>query len=134
MADETVAVETQEVPLAESTMAEFKKARADGKEVATRETVTPKVEESEETKEQKTRVRGGFQAKIDRLIKAQASLEEAKTAAEKKAAELEAKLNGNGTDVQKVDGEPKRDDFQTDSEYVKALTRWEVKQEVRAER
>lgn len=131
MADETVTVETQEVPLDQASQAEFKKARAEGKETATRETVVaekPPVEE-------KPKIKGGFQARIDRLIKQQAALEEAKTAAEKRAAELEAKLNGNGVPkTEQSDGEPKRESFETEAEYIRALTRWEVKQEIKADR
>ena len=135
MADEPVTIETQEVPLGEASMAEYKKAIKDGKETATRETITAKPEEAEEVKEQKPKVKGGFQARIDRLIKQQASTEERAAAAEKKAAELEAKLKGDGvTKTEQADGEPKRDAFQSDAEYLKAFTRWEVKQEMKAER
>lgn len=128
MAENEVIIESQEVPLQDATMAEFKKARADGKETATRETVKEEKTEAEE----KPRVRGGFQAKIDRLVKAQAALEEGKAAAEKRATELEAKLNGDGK--QKESDEPKRESFQTEAEYIRALTRWEVKQEMRVEK
>ena len=131
MADETVVVQTEEVPLEKSSMSEFKKARAKGEEVATRETVT----EAPPEREEKPKAKGGFQARIDRLIKQQAALEERATAAEKRAAELEAKKSENGVPkTEQVDGEPKRESFQTDAEYVRALTRWEVKQEIKAER
>ena len=85
MAEETE-VQTQEVPLEESSMTEYKKARSDGKDTATRETVIeekPALEEKE-----KPKAKGGFQARIDRLIKQQASTEERAAAAEKRAAEL----------------------------------------------
>jgi hypothetical protein len=122
---------TQEVALDEANMQEFKAARAEGKEVATRETVSEEKPEAEE----KPKAKGGFQARIDRLIKQQAALEEAKTAAEKKAADLEAKFGSKGEEAKPVvDGEPKREDFQNDIEYYRALTRWEVKQEMKAER
>ena len=125
-----VTVETQDVPLEQSTMAEFKAAREKGEEVATRETV--KVEEKQAESE-KPKVKGGFQARIDRLIKQQATTEERATAAEKKAAELEAKINGNGHAAPKDGDEPKRESFQTDAEYNRAVVRWEVKQEMKAE-
>lgn len=128
MREDEVVIETSEVPLETSSMSEFKKARADGKETATREAI---IEKEKPATEEKTRVRGGFQAKIDRLIKAQATLEEQKTAAEKRAQEAEAKLNGE--DKSKESDEPKRDAFQTEAEYIRALTRWEVKQEMKAE-
>src|SRR4029077_2452169 len=130
-----VTVETEEVPLAESTMAEYKKARADGKETATREAPAESRAAEGKVEEEKPRIRGGFQAKIDRLIKQQASLEEAKTAAEKRANELEQKLNGNGAAKDQTDpnAEPVREKFQTEAEYIRALTRWEVRQEIKAE-
>ncbi len=133
MAEETE-VQTQEVPLEESSMAEYKKARTDGKETATRETIVEEKTAPEE--KEKPKAKGGFQARIDRLIKQQASTEERASAAEKRAAELEAKLSGNGTARTEpaVEGEPQRDQFQTDAEYFRALTRWEVKQELKAER
>lgn len=133
MAEETQAVETQEIPLDQATQAEFKKARAEGKDVVTREAVPP---EENPAGEEKPKVRGGFQAKIDRLIKQQASTEERAVAAERKAAELEAKLNGNGAEKKetKADAEPVRENFQTEAEFIRALTRWEVKQEMKAER
>ena len=131
MKDEAaVTVETQDVPLEQSTMAEFKAAREKGEEVATRETV--KVEEKQAESE-KPKVKGGFQARIDRLIKQQATTEERAAAAEKKAAELEAKINGNGHAAPKDGDEPKRESFQTDAEYNRAVVRWEVKQEMKAE-
>lgn len=131
MSEETVTVETKEVPLDEATQAEFKKARADGKETATRETVV-ETEKSDSEEKDKPRVRGGFQAKIDRLIKSQAALEEKKDAAEKRAAELEAKLNGG--DKVKESDEPQREAFTTEADYIRALTRWEVKQEMKSEK
>jgi len=54
MAEETATVETQEVPLGEASMAEFKKARAEGKEVVTREVAaeeTTEVSAEESTEE-----------------------------------------------------------------------------------
>lgn len=129
MSENEVVIETQEVPLEESSMSEFKKARADGKETATRETVKEEKVESDE--KDKPKVKGGFQARIDRLIKQQAALEEKNAAAEKRATELEAKLNGNGK--QKESDEPKRESFESEADYIRALTRWEVKQEMKAE-
>ncbi len=133
MAEETE-IQTQEVPLEESSMAEYKKARTDGKETATRETIVEEKTAPEE--KEKPKAKGGFQARIDRLIKQQASTEERASAAEKRAAELEAKLSGNGTARTEpaVEGEPQRDQFTSDAEYFRALTKWEVKQELKAER
>jgi len=136
MAQENVAVETKEIPLGEASMAEYKQAVKDGKDVVVRETSTTPpeaTETTEEHQEQKPKVKGGFQARIDRLIKQQAATEERATAAERKAAELEAKLN-QGTVPKSEQEEPKRDDFQTDAEYLRALVKWEAKQTVKAER
>lgn len=131
MENETVVTtEEQEVPLGESSMQEYKAARKEGKEVATREAVA-----EEKPVEDKPRgVKGGFQARIDRLIKQTAALEEAKNASDKKAAELEAKLNGKGEVKAAGEGEPKREEFQNDVDYNRALMRWEVRQEFKTER
>lgn len=132
MDNETQAVETEEIPLEQATMPEFKKARAEGKDVVTREAAPP---EEKAASEEKPKVKGGFQARIDRLIKQQAATEERALAAEKKAAELEAKANGATPKTEaKVDAEPVRENFQTEAEFIRALTRWEVKQELKAER
>jgi len=133
MAEETATVETKEVPLAESTMAEFKKARNDGKEVATRETITEKEPEKQAT-EEKPKAKGGFQARIDRLIKQQAETERQLTEERRQREELQAKVSGKDVPKteQKADAEPKREDFQTEVEYVRALTSWEVKQNMKA--
>lgn len=125
-----VTTETQEVPLEESTMQEYKAARKEGKEVATRDAVA----EDKPAEEKPRGVKGGFQARIDRLIKQTAALEEAKNASDKKAADLEAKLNGKGEAAPAGEGEPKRDDFTNDADYNRALMRWEVRQEFKAER
>ena len=146
MAEETVTGETQEVPIGEANMAEYKKARAEGKEVVEREAAPPAEEleategdKGEDGKPKPKTQKSGVQARIDRLVKQQALAEERATAAEKRAAEAEAKLTApkEGT-VQKTEqapeGEPQRENFQTEAEYVRALTRWEVKQELKAER
>lgn len=129
MSEETELIETKEVPLDQATQPEYKKARADGKETATRETVV-ETEKGASEKEDKPKIKGGFQARIDRLIKQQATLEEQKTAAEKRALDAEAKLNG--TDKLKETDEPQREKFESESDYIRALTRWEVKQEMKA--
>ena len=140
MSEETqvIAPETKEVPLDQVTdMREYKKARAEGKDTVTQVVDKPaeEVKEAkEEPKEDKPKHKGGWQARIDRLIKQQAALEQAKAEIEKKAADLEARLNGTKEEKPKsANGEPQRENFETDQEYVKALVKYERQQERIAE-
>jgi hypothetical protein len=135
MAEETavaIATETTEVPIGEVSMQEFKKARAEGKDTVEREAPT----EEKKAGEDKPKARGGFQAKIDRLIKQTATLEEQLATERREKEELKAK--GGSAAVtkteQSADGEPQRENFTTEAEYIRAITRWEVKQELKAER
>jgi hypothetical protein len=125
--------EVKEVGIDTLPLADFKKARAEGKETVEQK-VAPVEEETETTdeeKQDKPKSKGGFQKRIDRLVKHNTTLEE-------KIAALEAaKSNGKVEEKEAapaVKGEPKREDFQTEIEYVKALTRWQVKDELRQER
>lgn len=91
------------------------------------------VEEAEETPkgEDKPKPRGGFQKKIDRLIKEVASGNE-----EKQRLKLELEEARKSKDPVKqvaADGEPERKDFDNDIAYVKALAKWEVRQEMKLE-
>lgn len=132
MDEETAVVEVKEIPIGEVPFKEFKAARAKGEETVKQEVVVePK--EPEETKEadsdeDKPKHKGGFQKRIDRLIKHQATLEEQLAAAKKANEEYQAKLGGKTETKESVEGEPKREDFQSDIEYFRALTRWEYKQ------
>lgn len=91
------------------------------------------VEEAEETPngEDKPKPRGGFQKKIDRLIKEVASGNEEK---QRLKLELEEARKSKETPKQvAADGEPERKDFENDIAYVKALAKWEVRQEMKLE-
>ncbi len=140
MPDEATAtaVETQEVPLDQVTdMREYKKARTEGKETVTQAkpvaTEVIETNEGEETAKdgEKPKSKGGFQKRIDRLVKQTATLEEQLAAARK---ELEGKSGKAEETPKPADGEPQREQFANDLEYYRALTRWEVKQEMKAER
>lgn len=124
----------------EQTIAEYKASREAAAKSAEVVEETPEIEETEDTDaeeqpkgEDKPKPRGGFQKKIDRLIKQVASTNEELAAERRKTAELEAK---NGKQPEKVatsQGEPDRNDFANDIEYVKALAKWEVRQEMKLE-
>lgn len=93
------------------------------------------VEEADETPkgEDKPKPRGGFQKKIDRLIKQIASTEEQLASERRRTAELEAKNGKESVKQVAADGEPERKDFDNDIAYVKALAKWEVRQEMKLE-
>lgn len=140
--------QVKEVSIDTLPMPEFKKARAEGV-LTVPEKPIPQAdgdggEETEEAKEaveakdgeaEKPKSKGGFQKRIDRLIKHSATLEEQLVAANKRAQDLEAKSGKvEEKPVMKLDGEPQRENFESEVAYVKALTRWEVKQEMKEQR
>lgn len=125
MAEETV--QTQELPLDQVSMSDFKKARSEGKQAVAVEEA-PEVKEEVTDDEPKQKTKGGWQNRIDRLTKHIYTLEQ-QIEGYKKTTET-----GTKTEEAKVDGEPQRTDYQSDAEYVRALTRWEVKQEIKAEK
>lgn len=89
--------------------------------------------EDSKSADERPKGKGGFQRRIDALIKKQTALEERATTAERRAAELESKQPK--TEVKPAGSdEPTREQFQTDEQYIKALARWEVKQEMKAEK
>lgn len=121
------APETTEIPLDQVTdMREFKKARAEGKDSVTVEVEKPAEETKEEVKEEKPKHKGGWQARIDRLIKQTSALEQEKADLAKKVADYEAKTVTKTE--QPKDGEPVRKDFADDAAYWRALVRWEAAQ------
>lgn len=134
--EQVVAPETTEIPLDQITdMREYKKARTEGKESVTKvaEPVTEEV--TEEAKEEKPKHKGGWQARIDRLIKQTAALEEQLATERKEKEELRSKGGPAVPKTEQVqDGEPVRDNFTDDATYWRALVRWEAKQELKAER
>lgn len=124
--------EVKETPIGEASLQDYKKARAEG-----RETVAASDASAEDKKEepQKPKSTGGFQKKIDRLTKHNFTIEEELSKARQELETLRSNSNGNGKKSEeaapKSDEEPKRESFQSDNEYVRALTRWEVRQELR---
>lgn len=132
---------TKQVAVDTLPMAEFKKARAEGKTVIEQpaepveetkvegETEQEQKSEEQKTEEQKSKSRGGFQKRIDRLVKHNSKLEE----------ELEtlraAKEKTNGKEPEKAapaaEGEPQRDKFASDAEYNKAMIKWGVSEVLR---
>lgn len=122
-----MAEEVAELSIDTLPMPEYNKAREAG-ELTVK--TAPEVDEKEpvEDKEEKPKAKGGFQKRIDRLVKHNAQLEE-------KLAKLEAgKPEPKTEQTPKVEGEPKLEDFKTHEEWVKATARWEARQELKAER
>lgn len=132
MAEDTGIVEqVKEVSIDTLSLPDYKKARAEGKttveqKVAPVEEVEEiATEETEETKpEDKPKHKGGFQKRIDRLVKQNSTLEQ-------ELEQLRAKSPKEEKKEVVVAGEPQRDQFESEVAYVKALTRWEVKQEIK---
>jgi hypothetical protein len=123
--------ETQEIPIDQLPMKEYNAARDKGLSVV--EVEKPEQEETQEA--EKPKAKGGFQKRIDRLIKEQAELEKKVEAANRRAAEAEARTGKPAEQKQAVvEGAPKLEDFGTHEDWVRATARWEAKQELRAER
>ena len=127
MSEETQVQEVKEVSIDTLPMREFKAARAEGKSTVEQK-VEPvveekKPEESGEEEQEKPKAKGGFQSRIDRLVK-QLAMKEEELEKARGSAKVEEKAP-----VVTAEGEPKREDFQNESAYIRALTRWEVKQE-----
>lgn len=116
MAEET---EVKEIAISDLSSADFKEARKNGLEMVPKP--EPKVEEQEE----KPKAKGGFQARIDRLIKQNATLEAALETerSRKPAAEKEV--------VPEVKGRPVKADFAgREDEYIEALVDWTAEQKI----
>jgi hypothetical protein len=132
--------EVKEVQLDDENLSQedYKKARAEGKTVVEQPVEKPieelekeiEQEEEPEAAEEKPKVSGGFQKRIQRLTKEKAAAEEKAADLEKRLQALESKEKAAPTSNE----EPKTDDFKTYEEYLKAFARWEVKQELKAER
>lgn len=108
---------------------EQKKA-TESETVETDESEDESENDSDESVKDKPKKKGGFQKRIDKLnAQKAAALQEAeywKSLASKKDA---GETKQDKAESLKADGEPSPDDFETHSEYVKALTKWEIKQE-----
>jgi hypothetical protein len=139
MAEEQQAVE--EISIDTLPAKEYNEARDKGvttvPKVPVAEETKPEVseeKEGEEKPDEKPKVKGGYKARIDRLVKHNAELETAKDAAERERDELRAK-NGKTEErpAPKADSEPKIEDFQTGEEFYRAQARWEVRQEMKVQ-
>lgn len=117
MADE---VEVKEVSIGELSSSEFKEARKNGLETVPKPEA--KAEEHEEQAE-KPKPKGGFQARIDRLIKQNATLEAQLEAVRKTAPAKEEA-------APEVKGRPKQSDFTNNDEYIEALVDWTAEQKI----
>ena len=118
------------LPMDHMPMADYKAARAKGETEVEQEEEKPEVQQ-----EEKPKSKGGFQKRIDRLHKMVAETEKRAEAAERRAQELEAR-NGHQEQPRTapVQGEPREEDFTDHKEYMKAIARWEARQELQAER
>ena len=120
MSEET---EVKEIAISDLSSAEFKKARESGLETVPKP--EPKVEEHEE----KPKEKGGFQARIARLIKQNAAL------ADQLEAEKSRKAAGGAEKEKEVAPEPKgrpqKADFVgKEDEYLEALVDWTADQKI----
>ena len=122
---ETVSIDTLD-------MAEFKEARKAGT-LTVEKPVEAEPEKKAEEEKPKSKG-GGFQKRIDRLVKHSASQEQ--TIADLQA-KLAAKESGKEKETVKAAGddpEPSKDDFTDYDAYIKAQAKWEVRQELKAEK
>jgi hypothetical protein len=135
--------ELKEVSIDTLPMKEFKEARSKGILTVPEKTAVAEPEdEPEETEEhpkddkevERPKGKGGFQKRIDKLIREKSGLEERAAAAERKAADLEARQPKEEAKKPAVQGEPVRSEFATDEEYIKAQARWEVRQELKEQK
>jgi hypothetical protein len=122
-------VETkEEVSIGELSSQEFKEARKNGLETVPKP--EPKAEEHEE-KEEKPKEKGGFQARIARLIKQSAAKDE--YIAKLESRQKEAPKTEEKQIAAQSNGEPQEADFADKGQYFNALYDWRRNQEKQAE-
>src|SRR5437879_5678883 len=140
-----MATEVKEIELGTvQSMADYNKARDEGKSVIEipikaaeeiEEKPAETTEEKQEVTDDKPKGKGGFQKRIDKLIRENAEARERAEKAELRAKELEAK--GGKAEPEKVapkaDARPVEDDFKTMGEYIEALTDWKLQQTLKAQ-
>ena len=130
MANEQVET-VEEISIGELDSKDFKEARKNGVETVPKP--EPKVEEHEE-KEEKPKIKGGKQARIDRLTKQNAELRSQLEARAAKSEEKTAELSPESrTEPQVQLGRPKEADFASKEEYFDAFYDWKRGQERLAE-
>lgn len=117
---------TEEIPVGNLPMDEYKAARKEGKSVVEKPVEADKKAETSEEKPKKALSGAAAQKRIDRLTKYSATLEEEISA-------LKAKQSGKEeTKPAPVgDPEPQEKDFTDFIAYTKAQARWEARQELR---
>lgn len=116
----------EEVSIDQLSQEDYNKARDKGES-----TVEKPVEAEPEHKEDKPKPKGGFQTRIDRLIREKDEL----------AQELERARAAKGTDKVEpakaapvVEAEPKIEDFTDHNEYIKAMAKFIARETLRTER
>lgn len=127
-------VALKEIPIDEIPLADYKKARAEGKTTVP-EKVAAVEEETETVEPAKPKLKGGFQKRIDRMVKYQATLGEENEKLRKENEELKSRPNGNpakNEPVVPVEGKPVRTQFQSEDEYFEAVADWKFDQKLKA--
>jgi hypothetical protein len=96
-----------------------------------------KEDESEKDEKPAQKKKGGFQRRIDKLnakiAERERELEYFRKLALKDAEPTEKSKVESQKSAEATDGEPDPGTFETHAEYVKALTKWEIKQEKKAQ-
>ena len=131
-----MAEEVAEKELGTMTMEEYAKARA-GKpaekavEEPVEEEAKPEEKAVEEQQEEKPKSKagGGFQKRIERLVKSNAQLEDE---LEKARKELAASRGEKVPEKKAEDQAPKLEDFTSYEDWIRASARWEARAELRA--
>lgn len=143
--------EVKEVSIDTLPMSEFIKARTEGKTAIPAESAAKpaaqeqdkEVPEAQETSaetgseseterpREKAKPKGGFQQRIDKLTKRNRTIEDENATLKRELESLRKPQTEQRTQqVQKdPNAEPKREDFASEIDFVRAMTRWEVRQE-----
>jgi hypothetical protein len=120
---ENEAIQQEEISIADLDSKDFKEARKNGLETV------PKPEVKVEEKEEKSKAKGGFQARIDRLIKRTAELE--KQLEEQLEAARKTPKSEEKEIVAEPKGRPQKADFvDKEDEYIEALVDWKAEQKI----
>lgn len=147
--------EVKEVSIDTLPMKEFKEARSKGittvpvkaeaepvieqeseevEELTSEEAVALEFLRNDSIPEEKPKAKGGFQKRIDRLIKQTSALEQQLADERAARAALEAKGSAKPEEKKAVPSDrPARDQFATDEEYIDALVGWRMKAEKESE-
>jgi hypothetical protein len=94
-------------------------------------------EESDDATKDKPKKKSGYQRRIDKLNARYSEERKAREALEHRLAQLERSGEPKGEKVEAkapTDGEPNPDDFENHSDYVKAVTRWTIDQNLKTQK